>query len=99
MGEVVLSKAPAKEDAALPFRLVFQAGQMDVSNVFTRQAVDGEADVTYADARPGTKAAALSGIIFHSKILSQFVPIRQNQLPIISVPCGSRTLLYKRLII
>ncbi len=99
MGEVVLNEVPAKQDASLPFHLVFQAGHMDASNIFTRQAVDGEADVTDSEARPGTKAVALSGIIFHSKILSQFVPIRQNQLPRIFFPCGSRTLLYKRLII
>ncbi len=101
IGEAVLSNAPVKQDASLPFHLVFQAGQMDASNVFTRQAVDGEADVTDSEARPGTdtKAVALSGIVFHSKILSQFVPIRENQLPCISFPCGSRTLLYKRLII
>ena len=99
MGHVVLSEAPVKQDDSIPFHLVFQAGHMDASNIFTRQAVDGEADVTDSEARPGTKAVALSGILFHSKILSQLVPIRQNQLPLISFPCGSRTLFYNRLII
>lgn len=98
--EVGFAATPEETDPEnIPLELVFRPGHVDASNVFTRQASDGEIDVTDPDSKPGTKAITLPATVYHSLTHSAIVPVRQNQLPCIPIPTGSLTLLYRRMII
>lgn len=96
--EGFLSKGPDKQSLSELHNLVFQAGHVDSSSVFTRQAGNGELDASDPDLRSGMRTLAMVGSI-PSQTLSAIVLTKQHQLPRISVKCGSRTLLYHRLII
>ncbi len=98
--ELGLARSTDKHDPEnTPLELVFQAGHMDASHAFTRQANGGELEVSDPDARPGGKTFALTSIVAQSLLHSSNVPIRHQQQTAVAVPCGSRTLLYRRLII
>lgn len=98
--EVLLSKQQLKSsDDGHKYDLVYQAGTVDCSSIFTRQAGDGEADSPDPDARSATRDLALLGITLHSQSLSVIALARQQQLSVVAVKSGSRTLLYRRLII
>lgn len=98
--EVGMAQTPENQDPEnSPLQLVFQSGHMDASSVFTRQATDGELDVTDPEVRLSTKSTALSGIILQSQTLSSTVIVRQHHLRPLAIPSGSRPVLYRRLII
>ncbi len=79
-------------------QLAFHASDIDSHSAFTRQAADGELDVPDPDARTSGKIIS-EGILLQSSTLSSSVPVRQNQISVVRIPTGSRTLLYHRLII
>jgi len=88
-GCTVFSGDCKSQEASSPYTLLaFEPGDVDALSIFTRQAVDGEVDECDDSSRHSHKLLTLSGILEHSRSLSEQVVQRQHQL-LLRVPALS----------
>ena len=97
--EGILAEKPVGNnlDKALN-HLVFQAGHQGLNSVFARQSSGSELAVSDTESKSNFRYLAISAIVLNSQSLSTVILTTQHQLPPSAVT-GSRTLLYRRLII